>query len=87
VAHLKGDAAAAAHFANLQAADTFPFGLLARALVAANEGDHIRAQRTLIRLTMLYPGWSNPRRMIERFVRAPDIVDRLSRDIDAITRP
>lgn len=87
MAYLNGDMTAAAHHARFQDSDTYPYGMIARALVAAASGDRIRAQRTLIRLKSIYPGWSQPRMMLERFIRSPEIVDRLAHDIGAITIP
>ena len=84
VAYVQGDMTAAAHHASLQVSDTFPYGMAARALVAAADGHRNLAKKTLIRLTALYPGWSDPRKMLARFIRSPEIVDRLSRDLEAI---
>jgi hypothetical protein len=86
LAYLDGDMTTAARHANLEVNTVFPYGLAARALVAAAAGDHERATRTLNRLTTLYPGWSEPKKMLERFIRSPQIVDRLTRDLAAIPR-
>ena len=56
-------------------------------LVAAAQGDRYGARRTLIRLASLYPGWHDPRAMLQRFVRSDEIVERLARDLAAIGAP
>ena len=87
VAYLDGDMAAASRHAALDDASTFPYGLLGRALATAAAGDRARARQTLHRLKALYPGWSQPRTMLARFIRSPAIVDRFARDLDAIMQP
>ena len=75
------------HQLELQSGDRFPYGMVAHALVAAAAGDRRDARRTLIRLAALYPGWHDPRNMLERFIRSKEIVDRLARDLAAIGSP
>lgn len=85
-AYMAGDMLAAARHAPRDDASTFPYGLAAQALVAAADNDHERAKRLLARLTSLYPGWSQPRTMLARFIQAPAIVDRLAEGLAAIGR-
>jgi tetratricopeptide (TPR) repeat protein len=85
-AYMAGDMLAAARFAPRDDDSTFPYGLAAQALVAAAADDHDRAKRLLQRLTSLYPGWSEPRTMLARFIHAPTIVDRLANRLAEIGR-
>lgn len=87
IAYLNGDRVAAAQHADFDANGTYPYGLVARALVAADAGDRERARQAVTRLTRLYPGWSHPRTMLERFIRKPEIVDRLAHDLAVIMQP
>ena len=86
-AYMAGDMFAAARHAPHDDVATFPYGLVAQALVAAANGDRDRARRSLDRLIAAYPGWSDPRAMLERFVRSGPIVDRLTAGIAAIRMP
>lgn len=87
VAYLAGDMATASRHAALDDTSTFPYGLLGRALVTAAAGDRVRARKTFQRLKALYPGWSEPRAMLARFIRSPAIVERFVRDLAAIAEP
>jgi tetratricopeptide (TPR) repeat protein len=87
LAYMAGDMLAAARHAPRDEDSTFPYGLAAQALVAAANGDSVRARRVLDRLTATYPGWSDPRAMLARFIRSPTIVDKLVDDLAAIRRP
>jgi Tfp pilus assembly protein PilF len=81
-AYLKGDNMRAAYHASLLTTETYPFGLLARALVAAKAGDRDEARQIIDRLVALRPAWrDDPRAAIERYIRAPAIVERLTRDL------
>jgi tetratricopeptide (TPR) repeat protein len=87
VAYMKGDMLAAARHAPRDDDVTFPYGLVAQALVAAANGDRDRARRSLERLRAAYPNWSDPRTMLARFIRSETIVDRLTADLAAIPTP
>jgi hypothetical protein len=87
LAYMAGDMLAAARHAPRDEDSTFPYGLAAQALVAAANGDSVRARRVLDRLTATYPGWSDPRTMLARFIQSPAIVDKLVEDLAAIRRP
>ncbi|MDQ2083363.1 hypothetical protein RA307_24540 [Xanthobacteraceae bacterium Astr-EGSB] len=87
VAYMAGDMFAAARHAPHDDDVTFPYGLVAQALVAAANDDRDRARHSLDRLIAAYPGWSDPRAMLERFVRSGAIVDRLTADLAAIRMP
>jgi PAS domain S-box-containing protein len=81
-AYLKGDLATAAQYANLDTSETHPLNLLARALLAARNGDKGRAKETMDRLNSLYPKWrDSPRRELQKFIPSTEIVDRLMHDL------
>ncbi len=83
-AYLKGDLATASQYANLDTSETHPLNLLARALLAARNGDQGRARETMDRLNSLYPKWrDSPRRELQKFIPSPEIVDRLTHDLAA----
>lgn len=86
LAYLQGDISAAARHADLDLNSTFPYGLASRALVVAAAGERERARQILNRLTTLYPGWSDPKTMLARFIRSPELLDLLARDLAAIAR-
>jgi tetratricopeptide (TPR) repeat protein len=84
-AYLAGDAAGAARYAALIASDTYPPGLLARALAAAQRGDAEAARQSLDRLAALRPGWrKDPRAELARYFPAGSIVSRIARDVAQI---
>ncbi len=83
-AYLKGDLATASQYANLDTSETHPLNLLARALLAARNGDQGRARETMDRLNSLYPKWrDSPRRELQKFIPSAEIVDRLTHDLAA----
>ncbi len=83
-AYLKGDLATASQYTNLDTSETHPLNLLARALVAARNGDRRRARETMDRLNSLYPKWrENPRSELLKFFPSTEIVDRLTHDLAA----
>jgi tetratricopeptide (TPR) repeat protein len=76
--------AEAGFHADQMANDAYPHGLVARALVAAHNGDTARQQRALRLLVGLRPAWRDDARgELARLIPAKDIVDRLARDLDA----
>ena len=78
-AYLAGDQDEAARYASLILTDTFPLGIVARALAAAERGDGDHARQLLDRLGAARPGWrADPRRELEKFFPAAHIVDRLA---------
>lgn len=82
VNHALGDDARAAHHAALLTDEIHPFVLLARALVAIRAGEPARAQQHVDRLFMQHPAWRiSPRREIERYIPAANVVDRMMRDL------
>jgi hypothetical protein len=84
-AYLAGDTAGAARYAALIASDTYPPGLLARALAAAQRGDADAARQLLDRLAGARPGWrKDPRAELARYFPADSIVNRIERDIAQI---
>jgi tetratricopeptide (TPR) repeat protein/TolB-like protein len=84
VSYLKGDLTSASSYASLDVSDTYPLGMMARVLVAAQTGDRERAQRLAEHLVALYPGFrEDPRRALDKFIRSPEILDRLTQDLAA----
>ncbi len=84
VSYLKGDLTSASSYANLDVSDTYPLGIMARVLVAAQTGDRERAQRRAEQLVTLYPVFrENPQRALERLIPSPEILDRLTHDLAA----
>ena len=82
--YLKGNLADAMYEANQLTSNTNPLGLLARALTAAQNGDHEKALNLLDRLVVLQPAWrNNPRGQLEKLFPTPAIVDRLAGDLIA----
>lgn len=82
VNHVLGDDTRAAHHAALLTDEIHPFVLLARALVAIRAGERDRAQQHVDRLFMQHPAWRiSPRREIERYIPAANVVDRMLRDL------
>jgi len=82
VSYLKGDLTSASSYANLDVSDTYPLGMMARVLVAAQTGDRERAQRLAEHLLALYPGFrEDPRLALDKFIRSPEILDRLTQDL------
>jgi hypothetical protein len=59
--------------------DTFPPGLVARAITAAAAGDRARAQNSIQRLVAINPDWaSDPRRLLANQFLSPLLIDRLA---------
>jgi adenylate cyclase len=86
--YLKGNLADATYEANQLTSNTNPLGLLARALTAAQSGDHEKAINLLDRLVVLQPTWrSDPRGQLEKLFPTPAIVDRLAGDLVAAGLP
>jgi tetratricopeptide (TPR) repeat protein len=82
VHHALGNDARAAHHAALLTDEIHPFVLLARALVAIKAGERERAQQHVDRLFTLHPAWRiSPRREIERYIPAANVVDHMMRDL------
>ena len=84
-AHLAGDWAGAARYAALIASDSFPLGLMARALVARQRGEIDMARQLFDRLAALRPAWrSDYRAELKKYFPAEAIVERLSHDLGKI---
>ena len=72
---------AATHAAQIMP-DTFPLGLLARALVAAQRGKPDVARQLLDRLVVVQPGWGeDPRRELKKMFPSDLVAGRLARDL------
>jgi tetratricopeptide (TPR) repeat protein len=64
--------------------DIYTFGLFARTLTAAGNGNTKKARANWEKLIALRPVWrENPRSALERFISSPAILDRLTRDLAA----
>jgi hypothetical protein len=86
-AYLKGDMTKAAHHANLVNNEKFPFGHFARALVAAQAGDGVRARQAIDRLVAINAAWrDDPRGQLKKFFLAPHVLDRFAADLGEAAR-
>jgi TolB-like protein len=84
-AYLAGDPAGAARYAALMTSDTYPLGVMARALVAARRGEADHARHLLDRLATFCPAWRDDSRSeLKKYFSAEPIVDRISRDLARI---
>ena len=84
-AYLAGDPGGAARYAALMTSDTYPLGLMARALVAARRGEADHARHLLDRLAIVCPAWRDDSRgELKKHFSAEPIVDRISRDLAQI---
>jgi hypothetical protein len=84
--YLRDDTAAAAFHAGQLTSDTFPLGLLARALVAGVAGERDVARAALGRLVAFNPAWrDDPRGELEKFFPAAFVADRLTAGLAAIS--
>ena len=82
--YLKGDLRNATYEANQLTSKSYPLGLLAWALSAAQNGDHDKALETLNRLVAVQPAWrDDPRGQLDKFFPSTAIVDRLASDLTA----
>jgi len=80
--YMLGNLAEAAHHAQQMTADGFPGGLVARAVMAAHNGDHTQAQLLRNKLYELQPSWRNGSgRELKKFVPAPFIARQLAYDL------
>jgi tetratricopeptide (TPR) repeat protein len=80
--YLTGDWTTATRHADRITIDTFPPGLIARALTAAANGDRERSAAAIARLIELNPDWgTTPRRMLANLFVSPLIVDWLARGL------
>jgi tetratricopeptide (TPR) repeat protein len=80
--YLKGDIATAARHAALGNTESFPPGLVAKALVAASDGNREAARKSYDELVALRAAWRDkPREELARLFPAPEIADRLARDL------
>jgi tetratricopeptide (TPR) repeat protein len=83
--YMLGNLAEATHEADQLTSDSFSYGLLARALMAARNGDRARALEVRHRLIRNFPAWrDDPRREIARYIPASEIADRLAADLAAL---
>jgi tetratricopeptide (TPR) repeat protein len=84
-AYLADDRAGASRHAALLTSDTYPLGLLAHALVAAQRGEAGQARQFFDRLAALRPGWRHDvRAEVKKYLPAESIVARISHDLGQI---
>jgi hypothetical protein len=82
--YMRGKLPEASREADEMTSDIFTFGLFARALTAAANGNRDKSKANWERLIALRPVWQeNPRGALERFISSPAILDRLTRDLAA----
>ena len=84
-AYLSGDDVGAARYAALMPSDTYPLGMLARALAALRQGEADHARQLLDRLATLRPAWRNDYDAeLKRYFPSESIIERVSRDLARI---
>ncbi|HEY3793093.1 MAG TPA: hypothetical protein VGM09_14765 [Bradyrhizobium sp.] len=82
--YMRGDVTSAIFHADQITNDSFPLGLIARALAAVARADSEGATRALSRLIALNPAWRDDTRgTLAKFFYAPAIVDKLANDLAA----
>ncbi len=82
--YLAGDMKEAAFQAEQITANDYPLGLVAKAIAAGAGGNEDLARRTVQRLLELQPAWrDDARRLLEKSIYKPEIVDRLVGDLAA----
>ena len=86
-AYVLGDYENAEAQARLFSATEFPLNLVARAVIAARDGDAARARQAIERLSMLDPDWRiNMRPRLQRYFPSVELLDRLMRDLSIVDR-
>jgi hypothetical protein len=69
-------------------ADDYPLGLAAKAIAGRASGNEDLARRSIHRLLEVQPAWRDEaRRLLEKSIYDPAIVDRLMRDLAAAGLP
>jgi TolB-like protein len=82
--YLTGDMKEAAFQAEQITADDYPLGLVAKAIAARSAGNKDLARRTVQHLLGIQPAWrDDARRLLEKSIYEPAIVDRLLHDLAA----
>ncbi|HKC33914.1 MAG TPA: hypothetical protein VKC16_10660, partial [Xanthobacteraceae bacterium] len=82
--YLTGDMKEAAFQAEQITADDYPLGLVAKAIAARSAGNKDLARQTVQHLLEIQPAWRDQaRRLLEKSIYEPAIVDRLLRDLAA----
>src|SRR6202035_280120 len=86
--YLAGDLKQASVHAEQTTTDSYPLGLVARAIAARRSGHADEARRAIEQLIAVQPAWRNDaRRMLETSIYDGSIVDRLLRDLAAAGLP
>lgn len=81
-AYLADDGSGAERYAAQITSETYPLGLVARALVAAHRGNKEQARQVIERLVAVQPAWRNDsRRELKKSFAAERIVERLAGDL------
>jgi TolB-like protein len=82
--YLTGNTKEAAFQAEQITADDYPLGLAAKAIAGRASGNEDLARRSIHRLLEVQPAWRDEaRRLLEKSIYDPAIVDRLMRDLAA----
>jgi hypothetical protein len=83
--YLVDDLPAARAYVGSITSETAPWALLVRAVIAVRSGDVDQARDLAQRLIAMQPGWrDDPRAELRKLIVAPEIVDRMARDFEAI---
>jgi TolB-like protein len=86
--YLAGNVKEAAFQAEQITADDYPLGLVAKAIAARASGNEDLARRSIHRLLEVQPAWrDDARRLLEKSIYDPAIVERLMRDLAAAGLP
>jgi TolB-like protein/tetratricopeptide (TPR) repeat protein len=86
--YLGGDMKEAAFQADQITADDYPLGLVAKTITAGAAGNGEQARQAINRLIEVQPAWrDNARRLLEKSIYKPEIVERLLRDLAAAGLP
>jgi tetratricopeptide (TPR) repeat protein len=81
---MRGQLPEATHEADEMTTDSYTHGLFARALMAATNGDMDKARSTWAKLVAIRSAWrDNPRGELDKYIFAPEILNRLLRDLVA----
>ena len=83
-AYMRNRLGDASHEADEMTSDTYTHGLFARALTSSLNGNKEKAEEVWKKLIALRPAWrDNPRDELDKYIFAPEILDRLLHDLAA----
>jgi len=82
--YLKGDGAAARHYASQITPERYPLGHVAHALAAHSAGNEQQVREALLKLVALRPGWrDDPAGELRKLIGSAEVVQRLANDLAA----